>query len=59
MIPLSFVTHADSEDAIDYTKDHTRAMKMLEDAGIHVLFVSPLASIARDHIQRPSKLSPN
>ena len=27
-------------DAIDHTKDHTRAMKMLEEAGIYVLFVS-------------------
>jgi hypothetical protein len=34
------LVHADFEDAIDHTKDHSRAMKMLEDAGIHVLFVS-------------------
>jgi len=26
-------------DAIDHTKDHTRAMKMLEEAGIYVLFI--------------------
>ena len=38
MIPLSFVTHADSEDAIDYTKDHTRAMKMLEDEVLLLFF---------------------
>jgi hypothetical protein len=35
------------EDAIDHTKDHTRAMKILEDAGVHVLFVSSLASLVR------------
>jgi hypothetical protein len=45
MVRLSFMAHADSVDAIDYTKDHTRAMKMLDDAGIHVLFVSLLSTV--------------
>jgi hypothetical protein len=36
--------YANSEDGTDPTKDHTRAMKILEDAGIYVLFVSPPTS---------------
>jgi hypothetical protein len=41
---LLLLLHADSADSIDPTKDHTRAMKMLDDAGIYVIVVS-LASL--------------
>jgi hypothetical protein len=43
---LLLLLHADSADSIDPTKDHTRAMKMLEDAGIYVILVSPRDSLA-------------
>jgi hypothetical protein len=42
-VPPSTLLHADSADSIDPTKDHTRAMKILEDAGIYVVLVSPPA----------------